>query len=174
MSKIIRRLPNTWGKIKIRTTGPRSWSSERRSWTTLLWRMSSSSASAYLEKYFHPTMEVIPPTYEQSSEFGGDDFICPLMGASALVDPKVVVEYGSRTLSDAESVIEELEEEEKSSEECDEWAQAVVDDAPARAGGQHQGSYRDGLPATPTEEWGTVRGTRYVDTSRRRCIVLSK
>lgn len=76
--------------------------------------------------------------YEQSSKVRANEVIWPLMGVSAPVDITVVIEYGSRTLTAAEPVIEELDDKEEAAEECDEWEQAVVDATPVRSGGQRR------------------------------------
>lgn len=106
----------------------------------------------------------MPPTYEKSSEALVDDAIWPLMGASTPADPKVG--YGSRTPYSAEPVIEEPEEAEEEVEEGNEWKKSFVYTAPVHKGVQNQGWYRDVSPATPAEEWCTVRG--YVATSMHR------
>lgn len=81
---------------------------------------------AYFTKYPDPTAAVMPTKYEHSSEVRVNDVIWPLMGASAPVDTKVVVEHGSRTPSSAEQVVEEHEKSEKAAMECDEWDKPLV------------------------------------------------
>lgn len=55
-------------------------------------------------------------------------------------NPQIVVEYGSRSLSAAEPVIEEHEDADEAGDEFDEWEQAVVDAEARDESGPKQGN----------------------------------